>query len=63
MINNVFCFAPTGKIIFACVNFPGSWHDAQVSASLITKVVANIGDFKICVDQGFPRAGDLLKNL
>jgi hypothetical protein len=60
MINNVFCFAPTGKIIFACVNFPGSWHDAQVSASLITKVVANIGDFKICVDQGFPRSGDLL---
>ena len=60
MVNNVFCFAPTGKIIFACINFPGSWHDAQVSASLITKVVHNIGEFKICVDQGFPRSGDLL---
>ena len=52
MIKNVFCFAPTGKIAFACINFPESWHDAQVSASLITKVVPKIGDFKICVDQG-----------
>jgi hypothetical protein len=60
MCNNVFCFAPTGKIIFACINFPGSWHDSQVSLSLIAKVVENIGAFKICVDQGFPRSGDLL---
>jgi len=60
MINNVFCFASTGKIIFACINFPGSWHDSQVATSLITKVVENIGNYKICVDQGFPRSGDLL---
>jgi len=60
MINNVFCFSPTGKIIFAGISFPGSWHDSQVSLSLISKVVRNIGDFKICVDQGFPRSGDLL---
>ena len=57
MINNVFCFTPTGKIIFACINFPGSWHDSQVSLSLISKVVENIGDF---IHQGFPRSGDLL---
>ena len=63
MINYEFCFAPTGKIIYACINFLGSWHDAQVSVSLITKVVANIGDFKICVDQGFLRSGDLSINL
>ena len=43
MVNNVFCFAPTGNIIFACINFPGSWHDAQISASLITNVVHDIG--------------------
>jgi len=61
MINNVFCFAPTGKLIFACINFPGSWHDSQVSLSLISKVVRDIGDFKICVNQGFPRSGDLLE--
>ena len=60
MIKNVFCFSLTGKIIFACINFPGSWNDSQVSLSLISKVVRNIGDFKICADQGFPRSGDLL---
>jgi len=57
-----FCFAPTSKIIFACINFPGSWHDAQVSLLLIKKVVQKIGEFEICVDQGFPRSGDHLKN-
>jgi hypothetical protein len=30
MVNNVFCFAPTGKIIYACTNFPGSWHDSSL---------------------------------
>jgi hypothetical protein len=60
MINNVFCFAPTGKIIYACINFPGSWHDSQVASNFIRQVVNNIGDYKICVDQGFPRSGDLL---
>ena len=29
MINNVFCFAPTGKITFACINFPGSWLSSE----------------------------------
>ena len=53
MVNNVFRFAPTGKVIFACINFPGSWHDAQASSSLITKLAHNIGEFKICVHQGF----------
>jgi len=60
MINNVFCFASTGKIIYACINFPGSWHDSQVATSLIAKVVDNLRNYKICVDQGFPRSGDLL---
>lgn len=23
-VNNVFAFAPTGKVIFACINFPGT---------------------------------------
>jgi len=39
MCNNVFCFAPTGKVIFACLNFPGSWYDLLVSLSLIAKVM------------------------
>ena len=48
------------KIIFACINFPGSRHDSQVATSLIAKVIENIGENKICVDQGFPQTGDLL---
>jgi hypothetical protein len=60
MCNNVFCFEPTGKIIYGCINFPGSWHDSQVCQHLIARVVHRLGNFKICVDQGFPRSGDLL---
>jgi hypothetical protein len=56
-INNVFAFSPFGKIIFACFNFPGSWHDSQVCSGLIDKVIRTCGEFALCVDQGFPRSG------
>lgn len=29
-VNNVFAFSPTGKIMFAAINYVGSWHDSQV---------------------------------
>jgi len=51
-------FSSSGKIIFACINFPDSWHDSHVATSLISKVTENIGEYEICVDQGFPRTGD-----
>ena len=57
--NNVFAFAPTGKIIFAAINYPGSWHDAQVCHELIDWVIEHIGAFAFCVDQGFRRSGPL----
>jgi hypothetical protein len=56
-MNNVLCFSLTGKIIFGCIYFLGLWHDAHVSAALITKVVDNIGDYKVCVDQGAAMMG------
>jgi DDE superfamily endonuclease len=59
MCNNVFCFASTGKIIYACINYPGSFHDSQVAVGLIRCVLEHLGRYKICVDQGFPRSGDL----
>ena len=59
MCNNVFCFAPTGKIIYSCINFPGSFHDSQVAVGLINVVLEHIGPYKICLDQGFPRSGDM----
>jgi hypothetical protein len=33
-ISNVLVFSPEGTIIWAAVNFPGSWHDAAVSRAL-----------------------------
>jgi len=58
--NNVFAFSPLGKIIYACINYPGSWHDSQVSQHFISHFLAHSLDYKMCVDQGFPRCGDLV---
>ena len=44
-INNVLAFAPTGKIIYAALNYPGSWHDSQVAEGLVDIVIATIGAF------------------
>jgi hypothetical protein len=30
-VSNVLVFAPNGKIIFAAINQPNSWHDSQVA--------------------------------
>ena len=59
MCNNVFAFSPEGKIIYAAINFPGSWHDSAVALQFIRLVISKIGMYALCVDQGFPRSGDL----
>jgi hypothetical protein len=59
MINNVLAFAPNGKIIYAALNFPGSWPDSQLAAALQQQVVNTIGDYALCVDSGFPMRGDM----
>ena len=38
-VNNVLAFAPTGKVMWAAVNFPGSWHDSTVCQELIAWAV------------------------
>jgi hypothetical protein len=58
-VNNVFAFAPNGKIIFAAINYPGSWHDSTVVHGLVDLVLKHIGTYAMCVDQGFPRSGAL----
>jgi hypothetical protein len=59
-VNNIFLFSPLGKILFASINCPGSWHDSVVAAPLIELCITKlVDDFKICVDQGFPRSGAL----
>lgn len=58
MINNVLAFGPDGKIFFAALNYPGSWHDGSLVMELLAWLKEKIGAFKVCVDQGFPRSGD-----
>ena len=59
--NNILTFSPTGKVIHCVLNAPGSWHDSQACIPLIRLCLATIaGFFALCVDQGFPRSGELL---
>jgi hypothetical protein len=57
MVNNVFAYGPDGKVFFAAINFPGSWADGSLMARFLYKMKRKIGNYKICVDQGFPRSG------
>lgn len=59
MVNNVFLFSPEGLIIYAVFNAPGSWHDSHVAQPLVSVALKKLGFFKICVDQGFKRGGEL----
>ena len=58
MVNNVLIFGPDGKVFFCAINYPGSWSDGTLTARFFTHIKERIGDYKICVDQGFPRSGD-----
>jgi hypothetical protein len=59
MVNNVFAFAPTGKIVFCCINYPGSFHDSFVATELIDITSRKIGAYAFCVDSGFPRSNEM----
>jgi hypothetical protein len=52
-VSNVFVFAPTGKIIYAAINRPGSWHDSAVCKSLYEKLKLLESDFNILADSAF----------
>jgi hypothetical protein len=58
MVNNVFAYGPNGKVFFAAINFLGSWAGGSLTAHFLGHLKAKIGDYKICVNQGFPRSGD-----
>lgn len=59
VVNNVLAFAPTGKIIYATINCPGSWHDSTAAYGLIGRLLKDDHDYAFCVDSGFPRSGAL----
>jgi hypothetical protein len=58
MVNNIFAYGPDGKVFLCAINFPGSWHDGSITANILPFIQNNIGRYKMCVDQGFPRSGD-----
>jgi hypothetical protein len=54
----VLVFGPDGKVFFCAINYPGSWADGTLTSRFFNHIQKSIGNFKICVDQGFPRSGD-----
>jgi hypothetical protein len=58
MVNNVFAYGPDGKVLFAAINFPGSWADGSLTARFTRHMKSKIGNYKICIDQGFPQSGE-----
>lgn len=58
MVNNVFAYGPDGKVFFCAINYPGSWADGSLTARFLPHIKKRIGDYKICVDQGFPCSGE-----
>ena len=57
MVNNAFAYGPDGKVFFAAINFPSSWSDGSLTARFLHRMKRKIGNYKICVDQGFPLSG------
>ncbi len=58
MVNNVLVFGPDGKEVFCAINYLGSCLDGTLTTHFFLHIKERIGDYKICVDQGFPRSGD-----
>ncbi len=58
MVNNLLVFGPDGRVFFCAINYPESWSDGTLTTCFFSHIKEKIGDYKICVDQGFPRRGD-----
>ena len=54
-MNNVFMYGLDCKVFFCAVNFLESLSDDTVIAQFMPFIKEWIGDYKIVVDQGFPR--------
>lgn len=48
-----------GKILYAALKYPGSWHNVQDLTGRSNVVKSRIGVYALYVEQGFPRSGEL----
>jgi hypothetical protein len=58
--SNVLVFAPTGLVIWAALNMPGSWHDASLCPELIDLLLdtnKTPPGYYLCGDSAFPHCG------
>ena len=58
MVNDILVFGPDGKVFFCAINYPGSWANGTLTAHFFNHIEKRMGEYKICVDQGFPQSGD-----
>jgi hypothetical protein len=56
MVNNIFAYGLDAKVFLCAINFPSSWNDGSIRANILPYICWKIGNYKICVDQGFPRS-------
>jgi hypothetical protein len=38
MVNNLFAYAPDGKVIFCTINCPCSWHNGSITANILPHI-------------------------
>lgn len=63
-VSNVFVFSAKGKIIYAAINKPGSWHDSNVARSLYDKLRWETpGNYNILADSAFSYTNDIAQNI
>lgn len=54
-VNNVIVFSPKGKVIYAAINYFGSWHDAKVCRHLYQDILSKETNYAIIADSAFPK--------
>ncbi len=38
MVNNIFTYGPDGKVFLCVINFPASWRDGSITASILSYI-------------------------
>lgn len=52
-VANVIVVVPTGVVVYATINYPGSWHDSRIAKKLYNQLNQHHNGYKLITDQGF----------